>query len=532
MFTKTIRTSALVSAAAAFAVAVVLPSYHTAADQPGSGLRPVPPMRSVPQPLNNAGASNQNSRPLGWRASEKVSTPPVEIREPNSGMPPAELPQALIPSAGQPLRTTSNSLPAPASDQRSVGQLIAATGRPSSAERPERSVVAQVAYTQDTAPSDASAFAEVSTDGMLPPRVAQRPKVDPFADPFGDMDANRGTVSDSDRLIIQPPADAGGFTVPEAAEGNGFQPPGANEFSAPAEPLNLAPTPSPFNAPSTPQALQSPSDDVSESSSTLTPPSSGESYRGSSEAMRDDAEMEAGDEAATRQPSRYISTNCDDLRSRIASRSIRDITLDISPPFRPDLLEKDDNDKRFAEVLEAQLPRDWRDLDGNLVANGRFVGLAYENAIIETSSGTEAEISLSRLSEPDLEYITDAWFLPSECQLPNIAFQPRQWLPTTMTWKASGLCHKPLYFEEVNLERYGQTAGPFAQPVLSTAHFFVNIAVLPYKMGIHPPTECQYALGYYRPGNCAPWIIPPVPISLRGALFQAGAVGAGIALIP
>ena len=101
-----------------------------------------------------------------------------------------------------------------------------------------------------------------------------------------------------------------------------------------------------------------------------------------------------------------------------------------------------------------------------------------------------------------------------------------------MTWKASGLCHKPLYFEEVNLERYGQTAGPFAQPVLSTAHFFVNIAVLPYKMGIHPPTECQYALGYYRPGNCAPWIIPPVPISLRGALFQAGAVGAGIALIP
>jgi hypothetical protein len=103
---------------------------------------------------------------------------------------------------------------------------------------------------------------------------------------------------------------------------------------------------------------------------------------------------------------------------------------------------------------------------------------------------------------------------------------------STFTYQASGLCHKPLYFEEVQLERYGHTAGPIKQPLLSGAHFFLNIAVLPYKMGINPPCECQYALGYYRPGSCAPWHIPPVPISVRGALAEAGAWVGGIYIIP
>jgi hypothetical protein len=41
-------------------------------------------------------------------------------------------------------------------------------------------------------------------------------------------------------------------------------------------------------------------------------------------------------------------------------------------------------------------------------------------------------------------------------------------------------------------------------------------------MAISPPTECEYSLGYYRPGNCAPWMIPPVPLSLRGAAAEIG----------
>ena len=98
--------------------------------------------------------------------------------------------------------------------------------------------------------------------------------------------------------------------------------------------------------------------------------------------------------------------------------------------------------------------------------------------------------------------------------------------------KATGVCHKPLYFEEVQLERYGHTAGPIKQPIISGAHFFLNIAVLPYKMAINPPRECQYPLGYYRPGDCAPWHIPPIPLSLRGAAAETGAWVGGIFIIP
>ena len=102
-------------------------------------------------------------------------------------------------------------------------------------------------------------------------------------------------------------------------------------------------------------------------------------------------------------------------------------------------------------------------------------------------------------------------------------FLTRGWMPITYTWKASGLCHKPLYFEEVQVERYGHTVGPILQPIASGAHFFVSVLALPYSMGMYPPHECMYALGYYRPGSCAPLMIEPIPLSVRGGLAAGGA---------
>lgn len=122
---------------------------------------------------------------------------------------------------------------------------------------------------------------------------------------------------------------------------------------------------------------------------------------------------------------------------------------------------------------------------------------------------------------------------PFLCSLDDgTVFAPRQWCEITYMWKASGLCHKPLYFEDVHLERYGHSWGPIAQPVLSGAHFFGSIAVLPYKMGLQTPNECVYTLGYYRPGSCAPYMIDPVPFTWRAGLFQAGAVVGVAAILP
>jgi hypothetical protein len=124
--------------------------------------------------------------------------------------------------------------------------------------------------------------------------------------------------------------------------------------------------------------------------------------------------------------------------------------------------------------------------------------------------------------------------LPRECYFDESVATPenRAWAMTQYHWKASGMCHKPLYFEEVALERYGHSTGPFSQPLVSGAHFFGSLVVLPYKMGIDPPGECKYALGYYRPGSCAPYIVPGVPITGRAVANQAAFVSGLIWLFP
>ncbi|MFG0262230.1 MAG: hypothetical protein ACF788_07555, partial [Novipirellula sp. JB048] len=224
--------------------------------------------------------------------------------------------------------------------------------------------------------------------------------------------------------------------------------------------------------------------------------------------------------------------SCEDFRDRIASQTIDKLSLDISPPFRPDVISESEYEKLKAKFDENQSERQWRSIEGRPLASGRLVDLAYEKAVVQTAYGTTEELPINKLSEADLAYISDNWGLPKECLIEQVAYTERAWQNTTMTWKASNLCHKPLYFEDVNLERYGHTRGPLWEPVVSSAHFFVNIAVLPYKMGVHAPSECQYALGYYRPGNCAPWIKPPVPISVRGGLNQAAFMTGAFWLIP
>ena len=121
---------------------------------------------------------------------------------------------------------------------------------------------------------------------------------------------------------------------------------------------------------------------------------------------------------------------------------------------------------------------------------------------------------------------------PCECRLEGDSYEPRRFATTMFTWKAAGNCHKPLYFEDWQLERYGHSHGPLADPFFSAAHFFVTLPVLPYKMGVELPWECVYPLGYYRPGSCAPWTVPAVPISLRGFAVQAATVTGIVFVMP
>ena len=140
--------------------------------------------------------------------------------------------------------------------------------------------------------------------------------------------------------------------------------------------------------------------------------------------------------------------------------------------------------------------------------------------------------SLKRIQEITYDITAKKGRYPRECGIATTSFQPRCWAPLTFNWKASGLCHKPLYFEGVHVERYGHSWGPYLQPVVSGAHFFLSVPLLPYQMGLYPPGECIYSLGYYRPGNCAPYMLDPLPISVRASLVQAGVWTGLAAAIP
>jgi hypothetical protein len=226
-----------------------------------------------------------------------------------------------------------------------------------------------------------------------------------------------------------------------------------------------------------------------------------------------------------------LETNCHSFRNRLLTDSIRNISLDITPRYNPDLTAEEDEADR-ADKLRLLETRSWIDRRGRVMATGKMVSLSNNSVVIVDDAGKEQRLSVSELGEDGLCYITAWWRLPAECPLGGLRTQERTWLASTFSYQASALCHKPLYFEEVQLERYGHTAGPVRQPILSGCHFVMNLALLPYRMGINPPTECQYALGYYRPGSCAPWMIPPFPLSLRGAATETMAALGIIAILP
>jgi hypothetical protein len=100
------------------------------------------------------------------------------------------------------------------------------------------------------------------------------------------------------------------------------------------------------------------------------------------------------------------------------------------------------------------------------------------------------------------------------------------------TWAAPDLYHHPLYFEQVNLERYGQGPNHALQPLFSAAHFFGTIPKLPYHVVTNPPRERVYTLGHYRPGNCAPYQWHRTRFSWKGAIVQGLATAGTAVAIP
>jgi hypothetical protein len=224
--------------------------------------------------------------------------------------------------------------------------------------------------------------------------------------------------------------------------------------------------------------------------------------------------------------------DCDTVRSKLVEAKIGAINLDVSPDYGVGPKSKESAIQKRKSFAATAPIRSWYDFQGQMIIEGRLVDLRYDAIEIETMSGSREAIYLRDLSDADRVYVSEAWKLPATCAVSNTTPADRSYTAATVTWRASGLCSKPLYFEDTQLERYGHEHGAFAQPLISTAHFVGNTIFLPYKMGINPPSECKYALGYYRPGNCAPWTIAPLPLSLRGAAIQGSLIGGAAMVLP
>lgn len=106
------------------------------------------------------------------------------------------------------------------------------------------------------------------------------------------------------------------------------------------------------------------------------------------------------------------------------------------------------------------------------------------------------------------------------------------WIDQTLTAQTFPFYHQPLYFEDPNAERCGDTWG-LLQPAMSAAQFYLTIPVLPYLIGAYPPNEEVESLGDCPYGCKYKLTDAYVPrFSWKGVALQGAATTGMIYLIP
>lgn len=117
--------------------------------------------------------------------------------------------------------------------------------------------------------------------------------------------------------------------------------------------------------------------------------------------------------------------------------------------------------------------------------------------------------------------------LPEPAEQEVVAEQ--QWLPDGVArgaafkcvhWRPSMICHQPLYYQEIMLERHGHDRWGLLQPIASGVRFYSTIGMIPYLSILRAPCENYYVLGHYRPGTCAPKMRDHLPWDKRAAAVE------------
>jgi hypothetical protein len=134
--------------------------------------------------------------------------------------------------------------------------------------------------------------------------------------------------------------------------------------------------------------------------------------------------------------------------------------------------------------------------------------------------------------DSDIRNYADSRAADYDVKFGGRGYEPRVFADTVFAWHPSNFHHYPLYFEDVALERYGHTYHPLVQPFVSIGRFSGQLVMLPYQMTLDPINKEVYALGYYRPGDCAPKLRYQVPWNGKAAAVEVGVLTGLFFLIP
>jgi hypothetical protein len=114
---------------------------------------------------------------------------------------------------------------------------------------------------------------------------------------------------------------------------------------------------------------------------------------------------------------------------------------------------------------------------------------------------------------------------------PRAQASTRSWDPLRETVEPPFVCHRRLYFQQLNFERYGYDLG-LLSPFLSAGAFCFDVFTLPYHVGMDPFCRFECNTGYCLPGDHVPLLLYPPQWSLTGALGEAAAIGLLVVAFP
>jgi hypothetical protein len=145
----------------------------------------------------------------------------------------------------------------------------------------------------------------------------------------------------------------------------------------------------------------------------------------------------------------------------------------------------------------------------------------------ESERNLQERIRQEAKNRPDIGRID----FPYEPPISTERYVARSFPPMTCEVEPNYLCHRRLYFEDRNSERFGWDLGPI-QPLVSSGIFFWDVLTLPYQLGTDPCRHYECNAGYCLPGDPVPYYLYPPQLSITGAVLQGGTVVALVGIFP